>query len=172
MPTVSFMREFSYLLIGRIVGAKNPRVTVGSGRELFNFNILGLGNIDVRRNYHIISWFSFDELRNDNKFLYASLYASPIVINVVIGLILNYFLSHGYLQDYATFFDRFIFYIFFYVLLDTIPMTTINGLPNNGKIIYDMLKHGKRIDSNLDYFIPSTTDIDSQFKRDKENKNN
>lgn len=166
------MREFSYLLVGRIVGAKNTRVTVGSGRELFNFNIFGLGNIDIRRNYHILSWFSFDELRNDNKYLYAILYASPIVINVVIGLILNYFLSQGYLQDYATFFDRLIFYIFFYVLLDAVPMTTINGLPNNGKIIYYMIKHGKRIDTNLEYFISSTTDIDSQFKREKDNKNN
>lgn len=98
------------------------------------------------------------------------------MINVLIGLIINVLLANGYFQDYyATFLDRFVFYIFFYVLFDAVPMTTVNGKPNNGRIIYDMLVHGKRIDKNHDYFIPSTSGTDTEYdeimKEQEEYKN-
>lgn len=165
LPIVAFMREFAYLIAGQITGTTNSRITIGSGKRMFNFNFLGLGQIDVRRNYHLYSWFSFDNLKRDSKFSYAFLYASPILINVTIGLTLNSLLANGYFQDYSTFFDRLIFYIFFYVLFDAIPMSTLNGRPNNGKIIYDMLVHGKRTDSNKEHFIPSTSETDSEYER-------
>ena len=143
--------------------------------KLFLVNLIGFGQLDFRRNYHLYSWFSFDQLKREGKFAYIFLYASPIVFSTTIGLILNALLANGYLDTYATFFDRFIFYLFFYVLFDAVPMTTINGMPNNGKIIFDMLLHGKRTDPNLEDFIPSTSNIDEvyeEIKEDLEDKNN
>lgn len=175
LPVVAFMREFSYLVAGAIIGIENPRVTIGSGRKLFLVNLIGFGQLDFRRNYHLYSWFSFDQLKRESKFAYIFLYASPIVFSTTVGLILNALLANGYLEAYATFFDRFIFYLFFYVLFDAVPMTTINGMPNNGKIIFDMLLHGKRTDPNLEDFIPSTSNVDEvyeEIKEDLEDKNN
>lgn len=49
-----------------------------------------------------------------------------------------------------------------------IPMKTANGKPNNGMIIYDMLRYGKHIDHNQER-IPSTTKVEEhcQEKRKK-----
>ncbi|MDN5708507.1 MAG: hypothetical protein L0G95_03645, partial [Planococcus sp. (in: firmicutes)] len=70
--------------------------------------------------------------------------------------------------EYATFWNRFIFYAFYYVLFDIVPMKTANGKPNNGLIIYEMLRYGKRTDYNQEPFIPSTTEVEEQYEEKME----
>ena len=43
-------------------------------------------------------------------------------------------------------------------------MFTVNGKPNNGMIIYEMIRHGKRTDYNNEPFIPSTTEVEEQYQ--------
>jgi hypothetical protein len=65
------------------------------------------------------------------------------------------------------------------VLFDALPMRTINGKPNNGRIIFDMVKYGKRTDLNKERFIPATTEVEDAYQKErqaieemmKENKN-
>jgi hypothetical protein len=163
LPMVIFLRETGYLIAGFLFGAKNSRITLGSGPRIFK-----IGMIDVRKYYHLYSWFSYDELRNDSKFSYVALYASPILINVVFGLLINALAANGYITEYERFWDRFIFYAFYYVLFDIVPMKTVNGKPNNGMIIYQMLRYGKRTDYNPEPFIPSTSKIDKEYKKEME----
>ena len=54
------------------------------------------------------------------------------------------------------------------MLFDAVPMTTVNDKPNNGKIIFDMLLHGKRTDPNLEDFIPSTSNVDEIYEEIKQ----
>ena len=70
------------------------------------------------------------------------------------------------LNEYRTFWERFIFYAFYYVLFDAVPMITVNGKPNNGMIIYEMLRHGKRTDYNNEPFIPATSDVEEQYQKE------
>lgn len=159
LPVVIFLREMGYLIGGKIFGAVNPRVTSGSGPRLFK-----VGMFDVRKYYHLYSCFSYDKLRHHGKFAYVCLYLSPILINVVVGLIINALLANGYMEEQATFWNRFIFYTFYYVLFDSVPMKTINGMPNNGMIIYELIRYGRRIDHNRTPFLPSTSDIETAYQ--------
>jgi hypothetical protein len=163
LPVVSFLRESSYLITSAIFGVIHPRLTVGSGPR---FKKLGI--VDIRKYYHMYSWFSFDSLKRDGKFAYICIYASPILINLVLALAINMLLANGFLEDYRTFFERFIFYVFYFVLLDIVPMFTVNGKPNNGMILYEMLRYGKRIDYNNEPFIPSTTDVEEEVQEQME----
>ena len=90
------------------------------------------------------------------------------LINLSLALTLNALLANGMLQEYKTFWNRFIFYAFFYVLFDVVPMKTVNGMPNNGMIIYEMLRYGKRTDYNQEPFIPATTDVEEQYQEEME----
>ena len=47
-------------------------------------------------------------------------------------------------------------------------MKTVNGMPNNGMIIYEMLRYGKRVDYNTDPFIPSTTQVEEEYREEME----
>lgn len=163
LPVVSFLRESGYLIVSAIFGVKNPRLTVGSGPRYKK-----IGIVDIRKYYHMYSWFSFDSVKKDSKFAYVCIYAGPILINLVVALAINMLLANGFLEDYRTFSERFIFYVFYFVLLDIVPMFTVNGKPNNGMVLYEMLRYGKRTDYNEEPFIPATADVEEEVQEQME----
>lgn len=163
LPIVVFLRETGYLIVSKMLGVKNPRLTIGSGPRIFK-----IGIFDVRKYYHLYSWFSYDAIRRESKFAYICIYAGPIAVNLFLALIINALLANDILEEYQTFWERFIFYAFYYVLFDLVPMKTLNGMPNNGMIIYEMFRYGKRTDHNKQPFIPTTTDVEKEYKEQME----
>ncbi|TWT02404.1 hypothetical protein [Planomicrobium sp. CPCC 101079] len=163
LPTVVFIREMGYLIVSEVFGVENARLTIGTGPRIFK-----LGIFDVRKYYHLYSWFSYDSLKRKSNFAYVCIYAGPILTNLVLALTLNALLANGVIQEYVKFWDRFVFYAFYYVLFDVVPMKTFNGRPNNGLIIYEMLRYGRRTDYNQEPFIPSTTEVEKQYEEEME----
>ncbi|REB05619.1 hypothetical protein DVB69_15250 [Sporosarcina sp. BI001-red] len=115
------------------------------------------------------SWFSFDDIKRKSNFAYIMVYASPILSNVIFALTLNTLIANGFLEEQARFWNRFIFYAFFYVLIDAVPMLMTNGKPNNGMIIYELIRYGKRVDYCEDDIIPSTTQVDKEYEKEMKN---
>lgn len=163
LPVVILLRQLGYVVISEVLGVVNPRLTIGSGPRVLKFGIF-----DVRKYYHLYSWFSYDSLKREGKIAYISLYTAPILVNVVVALAINLLIANEVITEYVTFWDRFIFYAFYYVLFDVVPMKTANGMPNNGWIIYEMLRYGKRTDYNDEPFIPSTTDVEKAYEEEME----
>lgn len=163
LPVVIFLREMGYVVISFLLGVENPRLTVGSGPRIVKFWMF-----DIRKYYHLYSWFSYDSLKREGKFAYVMLYAGPILVNLIVALIINAMLANDLIEEYATFWDRFIFYAFYYVLFDIVPMKTANGKPNNGLIIYEMLRYGRRTDYNDEPFIPGTSEVEEEYQEEME----
>lgn len=163
LPVVVFLREMGYVIVSMLLGVKNPRLTIGSGPR-----IVKIGMFDIRKYYHLYSWFSYDSLNREGKFAYIMLYAGPILMNVVVAIVINAMLANDMIEEYTRFWNRFIFYAFYYVLFDIVPMKTANGMPNNGLIIYEMLRYGKRTDYNEEPFIPGTSDVEEQYQKEME----
>lgn len=166
LPVVVFIREAGYLIAGFLIGAKNARITIGSGKRIFK-----IGLLDVRKNYHLLSWYTYDELKYNSKAAYILLYASPILITVSIGFVINFLIANGYIEIFPQFWDRLLFYLFYYVLLDIIPMEMAYGRPNNGMVLYEIIRYGKRVDPNKEEFIPSTTDTENEYQKSMEELN-
>lgn len=163
LPIVVFLRESGYLIVSAIFGVKNPRLTIGSGPRIFK-----IGMFDIRKYYHLYSWYSYDDLKRKGRFAYTAVYAGPILMNLGVAFTINALLANGIIQEYQTFWDRFTFYAFYYVLFDIVPMKTANGKPNNGMIIYEMLRYGKRVDYNDEPFIPATSDVEEEYQQEME----
>ncbi|WP_313235471.1 hypothetical protein [Sporosarcina ureae] len=163
LPVVTFLREAGYFVISGLFGVKNARLTIGSGPRLLKFGVL-----DIRKYYHVNSWFSFDSVKRKSNFAYICIYAGPILINVVVALTMNALIANGFFEDSKTFWNRFIFYAFYFVLFDSIPMKTVNGKPNNGMIIYELLRYGKRVDFNEEPLIPATTEAEEKYQEEVE----
>ena len=159
LPIVIFLREAGYFLVSWLFGVINPRLTIGSGPRVKKF-----GMIDIRRYYHVYSWFSYDDLKRKSKLAYICIYAAPILTNLSLALLINYLIANGWAEEYKTFWDRFVFYAFYYVLFDVVPMKTVNGKPNNGMIIYEMIRYGKRVDFNNESFLPATSEMEEEYQ--------
>ncbi|MBO0991815.1 hypothetical protein [Bacillus sp. SD088] len=166
LPVVIFLREAGYLIVSVIFGVRKPRLTVGSGPRIFK-----VGIFDVRKYYHLYSWFSFDSVKKENKFVYVCIYAGPILMNLLIAMVINALLVNGILSSHQDFWQRFIFYAVYYILFDSVPMITINERPNNGMIIYEMIRYGKRIDHHKEPFLPMTSKIEEQYQQQLEQAN-
>lgn len=151
------------MIVSWLFGVTKPRITIGSGPRLFS-----VGMIDVRKYYHLYSWFSYDDLKRKSKFAYICIYAGPIVANLTIAIVINALIANGIIEDFKTFWERFIFYAFYYVLFDAVPMSMVDGKPNNGMIIYEMIRYGKRIDHNPEPFLPSTSEVDEEYEEQVE----
>ncbi|PIC64276.1 hypothetical protein CSV79_07335 [Sporosarcina sp. P13] len=161
LPVTKFNREASYFIICSLFGVKNPRLTIGSGPRLFKCKF-----IDIRKYYHVHSWFTFDSIRSNNTFAYICIYAGPILINFILALTINALLANGYLEEGEKFWNIFIFYSLYFVLYDAIPMNTVNGKPNNGMIIYELLRYGKRVDYNAEPLIVGTTEAEEEHHKE------
>ena len=161
LPVVIFLRESGYFIVSGLFGVKNPRLTVGSGPRIFKFWFL-----DVRKYYHVYSWFSFDLIKSKSNFAYICIYLGPILSNLTVAVGINALLANGFLDDYKTFWSRFIFYSFYYVLFDAIPMITVNDKPNNGMVIYELLRYGKRVDYNEEPIIRGTTEVEKEYQQE------
>lgn len=159
LPVVIFLREMGYLVASWLFGVVNPRLTIGSGPR-----VLKIGMIDIRKYYHLYSWFSYDDIKRKSKLAYICIYSGPILINLVLALLVNFLIANGLVDEYKTFWDRFVFYAFYYLLFDIVPMVTFNGKPNNGMIIYEMLRYGKRVDHNDEPFLPATSEIEEEYQ--------
>lgn len=157
LPLTILLRETGYLIASALVGVKNPRLTIGSGPRAFK-----IGIVDVRRYYQLYSWFSYDSLKRDGKIAYIFLYASPILMTLSLALTINTALANDVFDTFITFWERFVFYALFYLLFDVVPMKIQGGMPNNGMIIYEMLRYGKRTDYNKTPFLPATSDVDKE----------
>ncbi|QTD40091.1 hypothetical protein [Sporosarcina sp. Te-1] len=159
LPIVVFLRESGYLIVSWLFGVIRPRLTIGSGPR-----ILKIGMLDIRKYYHLYSWFSYDGLKRKSKFAYICIYSGPILMNLTLALLINFLVANGWGEEYKTFWDRFVFYAFYYVLFDVVPMITVNGKPNNGMIIYEMIRYGKRVDYYNESFLPATSDVEEEYQ--------
>lgn len=159
LPVVIFLRETGYLIVSWLFGVINPRLTIGSGPRFRKF-----GMIDIRKYYHVYSWFSYDGLKRESKLAYICMYAGPILTNLSLALLINFLVANGWAEEYKTFWDRFVFYAFYYVLFDIVPMKTVNGKPNNGMIIYEMIRYGRRVDFNTESFLPATSEMEEEYQ--------
>lgn len=163
LPVVVLIRELGYLIFSPLFGIKNPRLTIGSGPRVFKFWLF-----DIRKYYHLYSWYSYDSMKRTSRLAYVALYASPILMNVAVAFTINAMLANGMLENNVTFWNRFIFYAFYFVLFDVVPMKTSNGMPNNGMVIYEMLRYGRRIDFNKQPFLPSTSEVEEEYQKEME----
>ncbi|WP_150285351.1 hypothetical protein [Rummeliibacillus sp. TYF-LIM-RU47] len=159
LPVVLLIRESGYLIVSWLFGVINPRVTIGTGPRIFK-----IGMIDIRKYYHLYSWFSYDGIKRKSNFAYVCIYAGPIIANLTVAFFINFSVAHGWGEEYKTFLDRFVFYAIYYVMFDIIPMITTNSKPNNGMIIYEMLRYGKRVDFNNEAFLPSTSEVEKEYQ--------
>ncbi|MCP3026490.1 hypothetical protein [Halobacillus sp. A5] len=140
LPVVSVIREGGYLAASYFLGAKSSKVTIGCGPRLFH-----LGVFEIRKYYFMYSWCSYDELRVDKLWAHLIVYVSPMLSNIFVAAGVNGLLALDWM-GMETFWRQFIFYAFYFVLFDALPLYYPDGQPSNGRVVYDLVRHGQLTD--------------------------
>ncbi len=139
LPVISFVHEAGHVFFAWLMGGKNIKVTIGSGKVLFK-----VGMLEVRKYYFWYGLCTFDNLKRRERFANILIFSGGALFNaiaavVVISMIENKVLEPGIITYQFTYFS--LYYIFFALL----PMPYPDGHYSDGKIILDLIRGKKHL---------------------------
>ena len=139
LPLISILHESGHVFFAWLMGAKKIRVTVGSGKPVFNRGIL-----EIRQFYFWYGYCTFENIKRKEKVANILIFSGGAFFNLlstiaVILLVENKVLEAGMLTYQFTYFSM--YYMFFALL----PMIYPGGSYSDGKIILELLKGKKEV---------------------------
>lgn len=134
LPMISIIHEAGHVFFAWLMGGKNIKVTIGSGKPVFR-----LGMLEVRQYYFWYGHCTFENIKRKNKlaniliFLGGSLF-NFIGVVIVIILIENEVLETG-IPTY-----QFTYFSLYYIVFAMLPMPYPDGNYSDGKMVLDLIK--------------------------------
>lgn len=164
LPVISILHEAGHVFFAWLMGGKNIKVTVGSGKP-----VLRLGMLEVRQYYFWYGLCTFENIERKEKlanfliFLGGSFFNFLGVIAVII-LVENDLLETGMLTYQFTYFS--LYYIFFALF----PMPYPDGNYSDGKILLELIKGKEEILKQRTYRIHWKTEEEQWHVLDHNNE--
>lgn len=164
LPVISILHEAGHVFFAWLMGGKNIRVTVGTGKPLFK-----LGMVDVRKFYFWYGLCTFENIERKERFANILIFAGGSFFNflgviAVIILVENELLDTGMLTYQFTYFS--LYYIFFALF----PMPYPDGNYSDGKIILDLLRGKEEVVKQRTYRVQWQTKGEKWHVLDHNNK--
>ena len=164
LPVISILHESGHVFFAWLMGAKNIRVTVGSGKPIFKHGIL-----EIRQFYFWYGFCTFENIKRKKKFAHILIFSGGVLFNLLstiaaISLVENKVLEAGMLTYQFTYFSM--YYIFFALL----PMVYPSGNYSDGKIILRLLKGQNEIIKERTYRIQWKTEEEQWHLLDHNNE--
>lgn len=147
LPVISILHESGHVFFAWLMGGKNIRVTIGTGKPVFKKGIL-----EIRKYYFWYGLCTFENIERKEKFANILIFSGGALFNLlgiiaVLLLVENEVLKTGMLTYQFTYFSM--YYIFFAIL----PMPYPDGNYSDGKIILDLLKGKEEVVRQRTYRI-------------------
>lgn len=152
LPLISILHEAGHVFFAWLMGAKNIRIVVGSGKPIFNRGIL-----EVRQYYFWYGFCTFENIERKEKLANILIFSGGAFFNLlstgaVIFMVEQEVLEPGMLTYQFTYFSM--YYVFFALL----PMLYPGGNFSDGKIILELLKNKDEIIKERTYHVKWNTE--------------
>ncbi len=162
LPLISILHEAGHVFFAWLMGAKNIRVVVGSGKPVFSKGI-----IEIRQYYFWYGYCTFENIERKEKLANILIFSGGALFNLlstiaVILLVENKVLETGMITYQFTYFSM--YYVFFALL----PMIYPGGNYSDGKMILELVKNKEEVIRERTYRVQKETDEDTwQFLNHK-----
>jgi hypothetical protein len=162
LPIISILHEAGHVFFAWLMGGKNIKVSIGTGKP-----VLKLGILEVRQYYFWYGLCTFDNIERKEKFANILIFLGGALFNLfgIIGvslLVENEVLDTGMITYQFTYFS--LYYIFFALL----PMPYPDGNYSDGKIILDLLRGKEEVVRQRTYRIQWENEKDEWYVYDHE----
>lgn len=152
LPLISILHEAGHVFFAWLMGAKNIRIVVGSGKPIFNHGIL-----EVRQYYFWYGFCTFENIEHKEKLANILIFSGGAFFNLlstgaVIFMVEQEVLEPGMLTYQFTYFSM--YYVFFALL----PMLYPGGNFSDGKIILELLKNKDEVIKEQTYHVKWNTE--------------
>lgn len=139
LPVISILHEAGHVFFAWLMGAKNIRVIVGSGKPVYKKGIL-----EIRQYYFWYGFCAYENIEHKERVANILIFSGGALFNLlsiiaVILLVENKVLEEGMLTYQFTYFSM--YYVFFALL----PMLYPGGNFSDGKMILELIKNKEEI---------------------------
>ena len=147
LPVITMLHESGHVFFAWLMGGKNIRITVGSGKPVFRKGIL-----EIREYYFWYGVCTFENIKRKERFANILIFSGGAIFNLlsliaVIMLIESKTLETGIITYQFTYFS--LYYLFFALL----PIPYPDGNYSDGKIILDLMRGKEEVIQERTYRI-------------------
>jgi hypothetical protein len=137
LPVISFLHEGGHVFFAWLMGGKNIKVTVGSGKVLFRAGIL-----EVRKFYFWYGLCTFDNLRRNKRLANILIFSGGALFNAMAAIAVIYMIENNLLAPSMITY-QFTYFSLYYIFFALLPMPYPDGNYSDGKVILDLIRNRK-----------------------------
>jgi len=139
LPVVSLIHELGHVVVAKLLGAKNIKIIIGSGRILWNTRVF-----EIRKYYFYYGYCYFENIDDSSRWKNLFIYSGGVLVNILVAVLLIYVISGEFIAS-SSFTYQFLYFSMYYVFFALLPMSYPDGNFSDGKIIYHLLKRDHRL---------------------------
>ncbi|MBW2961632.1 site-2 protease family protein [Mesonia aestuariivivens] len=139
LPLVSLFHEFGHVIISKLLGAKNVKIIIGSGKKLVTTKFF-----EIRKYYFYYGFCYFENIDDESRWRNLFIYSGGLLGNIISSYLAIYLIANEYLEE-TIFTYQFLYFSLYYVFFSLLPMSYPDGNYSDGKIIYYLLKKNHRL---------------------------
>ncbi|WP_339925317.1 site-2 protease family protein [uncultured Cyclobacterium sp.] len=134
LPIISILHEGGHVFFAWLMGGKNIRLSVGSGRPIFNW-----GMVEIRKYYFWYGLCTFENLKKNKKWSSILIFGGGSIFNMLGIIAIFYLIEQEFIAE-NMFTYQFTYFSFYYIFFALLPMAYPDGNYSDGKVIYDLLR--------------------------------
>lgn len=134
MPLISILHEGGHVFFAWLMGGKNIKVSVGTGKSIFSW-----GMIDIRKYYFWYGLCTFENLRLNRRWSNILIFFGGSLFNIL-GVLAVMILVEQKLIETNIFTYQFTYFSLYYIFFALLPMPYPDGNHSDGKVILDLLR--------------------------------
>lgn len=133
MPLISILHEGGHVFFAWIMGGKNIKVSVGTGKPIFKWKML-----EVRKYYFWYGLCTFENLRMNRRWSNILIFFGGSLFNIL-GVLAVMILVEQELMKTNMFTYQFTYFSLYYIFFALLPMPYPDGNYSDGKVMLDLL---------------------------------
>lgn len=134
LPVISVVHESGHVFFAWVMGGKNIKVTVGSGKPIFH-----KGMLVIRKYYFWYGVCTFDNIKKKNWFSNSLIFAGGSLFNFITAGAIMILVENGHLEP-GMFTYQFTYFSLYYIFFALFPMQYPDGNYSDGKVILDLIR--------------------------------
>ena len=139
LPVISFLHEAGHIFFAWLMGGKNFKVTVGTGKVLFR-----LGMLEVRKYYFWYGLCTFDNLKRNQRIANILIFSGGALFNALSAVAVVYLVENKILEP-GLFTYQFTYFSLYYIFFALLPMPYPGGSYSDGKVMLDLIQKKKSV---------------------------
>lgn len=160
MPIISFLHEGGHVFFAWLMGGKNIKVTIGTGKVISR-----IGMLEIRQYYFWYGLCTFENLKRNERFSNILIFAGGVLFNLL-GMVVVVVLAENEIIETGMLTYQFTYFSLYYIVFALLPMPYPDGNYSDGKVILDLIRNRKSVITNRTYRIQWNGDEEQWYVLD------